>query len=118
METALYRKYRPHTFKEVRGQDHIVSVLEAAITNGKIAHAYLFCGSPGTGKTYRARTLARAVGTTEKDLYEMDAASQTGVDDIRALQEGVATLPFDSKYKVYVIDEVHMLSKSAFNALL
>ncbi|HEY4511104.1 MAG TPA: DNA polymerase III subunit gamma/tau [Candidatus Paceibacterota bacterium] len=118
METALYRKYRPHTFKEVRGQDHIVSVLEAAITNGKIAHAYLFCGSRGTGKTSMARILARAVGTTEKDLYEMDAASQTGVDDIRALQEGVATLPFDSKYKVYVIDEVHMLSKSAFNALL
>ena len=118
METALYRKYRPHTFKEVRGQDHIVSVLEAAITNGKIAHAYLFCGARGTGKTSMARILARAVGTTEKDLYEMDAASQTGVDDIRALQEGVATLPFDSKYKVYVIDEVHMLSKSAFNALL
>ncbi len=118
MEVALYRKYRPSGFKDVRGQENIVSVLEAAVSNGKLAHAYLFAGSRGTGKTSMARILAHAIGTSEKDLYEMDAASQTGVDDIRMLQEGVATLPFESKYKVYVIDEVHMLSKSAFNALL
>ncbi len=117
MET-LYRKYRPKNFKEVSGQDHIVSVLEASIKKENISHAYLFSGSRGTGKTSIARILAREIGTHENDLYEMDAASQSGVDDIRALTEGVNTLPFQSKYKVYILDEAHMLSKSAWNALL
>lgn len=116
--TALYRKYRPGDFSAVRGQEQVVKVLEAALSQNKVAHAYLFAGSRGTGKTSMARIFAKALGVTEKDLYEMDAASQTGVDDIRLLQEGVATLPFESPYKVYVIDEAHMLSKSAFNALL
>jgi DNA polymerase-3 subunit gamma/tau len=102
----------------VIGQDQVVSVLENSIKLGNISHAYLFTGSRGTGKTSVARIFAKAIGTTEKDLYEIDAASYTGVDDIREIREGVATLPFDSKYKVYIIDEVHMLSKSAFNALL
>lgn len=116
--TALYRKYRPDAFKDVIGQDQVVSVLEGSIKLGNISHAYLFTGSRGTGKTSVARIFAKAIGTSEKDLYEIDAASYTGVDDIREIREGVATLPFDSKYKVYIIDEVHMLSKSAFNALL
>lgn len=116
--TALYRKYRPGDFASVRGQEGVVKVLEAAIKQKKVAHAYLFAGSRGTGKTSMARIFAKALGVSEKDLYEMDAASQTGVDDIRLLQEGVATMPFDSPYKVYVIDEAHMLSKAAFNALL
>jgi len=117
-ETALYRKYRPHDFGGVLGQEHIVRALEGSIKSGNIAHAYLFCGSRGTGKTSIARIFANAIGTTAKDLYEIDAASNTGVDDVRELREGVKTFPFDSKYKVYIFDEVHMLSKSAFNALL
>ncbi|MGH7141243.1 MAG: DNA polymerase III subunit gamma/tau [Minisyncoccia bacterium] len=116
--TSLYRKYRPATWEDVRGQDEIVAVLRAAIEKGAPAQAYLFAGSRGTGKTSTARILARALGTSEKDLYEMDAASNRGVDDIRELRDGVATLPFDSKYKVYIIDEAHMLTKEAFNALL
>ncbi|MDE2213462.1 MAG: DNA polymerase III subunit gamma/tau [Patescibacteria group bacterium] len=116
--TALYRKYRPDAFAEVRGQEHVVSVLEAAVEQGKVAHAYLFAGGRGTGKTSMARILAKALGTSEKDLYEMDAASNRGVDDIRELREGVATLPFESDYKFYIIDEAHMLTKEAFNALL
>jgi len=116
--TALYRKYRPHTFKDVIGQDHIVSVLEGAIKLGNISHSYLFAGSRGTGKTSVARIFARAIGTSEKDMYEIDAASNRGIDDIREVRDGVSTLPFDSKYKVYIIDEVHMLTKEAFNALL
>jgi len=117
-EVALYRKYRPGKWSEVVGQEHIVSVLEAAVKNGKTAHAYLFTGSRGTGKTSVARILARALSCSANDLVEIDAASNTGVDDVRALQEGVATLPFESPVKVYIIDEVHMLSKQAFNALL
>lgn len=117
-EVALYRKYRPGKWSEVVGQEHIVSVLEAAVKAGKTAHAYLFTGSRGTGKTSVARILARALGCTANDLVEIDAASNTGVDDVRALQEGVATLPFESPVKVYIIDEVHMLSRQAFNALL
>jgi DNA polymerase-3 subunit gamma/tau len=117
-EIALYRKYRPKTFKEVVGQDHIVEVLQGSIKQGNISHAYLFCGSRGTGKTSVARILAEAVGTSANDLYEIDAASRNSVDEIRALNESVNTLPFDSKYKVYILDEVHMLSKSAFNAFL
>lgn len=115
---ALYTKYRPQKFKDMLGQEHITSVLEEAIKLGNIGHAYLFSGTRGTGKTTAARILAREVGTSNDDLYEIDAASNTGVDDIRELNESVNTLPFNSKYKVYILDEVHMLSKSAFNALL
>jgi DNA polymerase-3 subunit gamma/tau len=117
-ETALYRKYRPQKFKEVLGQDHIVKVLESSILNGNIAHAYIFAGSRGTGKTSIARVFAKEIGTTANDISEIDAASNTGVDDIRALNESVSTLPFESKYKVYILDEAHMLSKQAWNALL
>lgn len=117
-EFVLYRKYRPQRFKDVVGQDHVVNVLENSIKLGTIAHAYLFAGSRGTGKTSIARIFAREIGTSEHDLYEMDAASNRGIDDIRELREGVQTVPFESKYKVYIIDEVHMLTKEAFNALL
>lgn len=115
---VLYRKYRPTSFKEVRDQDHIVSVLEGAIKKDNIPHAILFCGSRGTGKTTLARIFARAILTDEVDLYEIDAASNRGIDDIRELREAVHTLPYKSKQKVYIIDEVHMLTKEAFNALL
>jgi DNA polymerase-3 subunit gamma/tau len=115
---SLYRKYRPSTFAEVVGQDAVVHTLEAAVAAKKPSHAYLFSGGRGIGKTSLARILARALGVTEKDLYEIDAASYNGVDDIRALREGATTLPMESPYKVYVLDEVHMLSKGAFNALL
>jgi DNA polymerase-3 subunit gamma/tau len=117
-EQALYRKYRPTTFKEVLGQEQVVQALEGAIETGKIAHAYLFAGTRGTGKTSLARIFAHAIGTTDRDLHEIDAASNRGIDDVRALREEVHTLPFESSYKVYVVDEVHMLTKDAFNALL
>jgi DNA polymerase-3 subunit gamma/tau len=115
---ALYRKYRPSSFKEVRDQDHIVAVLEGAIKKKNIPHALLFCGSRGTGKTTLARIFARAIGVSDVDLYEIDAASNRGIDDIRELREAVHTLPYQSERKVYIIDEVHMLTKEAFNALL
>lgn len=115
---ALYTKYRPQKFKDVLGQEHVTSVLAEAIKLGNISHAYLFSGSRGTGKTSVARILAREIGTSNDDLYEIDAASNTGVDEMRNLTESVYTQPFDSKYKVYILDEVHMLSKHAFNALL
>ncbi len=115
---SLYRKYRPATFGDVVGQEQVVSVLQESIKQGKLAHAYLFCGSRGTGKTSIARIFAKAIGTTQNDLYEIDAASNTSVEDIRQLNEAVNTIPFESKYKVYILDEVHMLSKSAFNAFL
>ena len=115
---ALYRKYRPTNFDEVRDQDHIVSVLKGAIAKSAIPHALLFSGSRGTGKTTLARIFATAIGTSSVDLYEIDAASNRGIDDIRELREAVHTVPFESKYKVYIIDEVHMLTKEAFNALL
>ncbi|MBL1434354.1 DNA polymerase III subunit gamma/tau [Candidatus Wolfebacteria bacterium] len=118
MAEALYRKYRPQKFSEVVGQDHITKVLEGAIAQDNIGHAYLFSGTRGLGKTTVARIFAKAIGCTENDLYEIDAASHTGIDNIRELSENVYTLPFDSPYKVYIIDEVHMLSKSAFNAFL
>ncbi|HET8580881.1 MAG TPA: DNA polymerase III subunit gamma/tau [Candidatus Paceibacterota bacterium] len=115
---ALYRTYRPHAFDEVRGQEHIVKVLESAIEKGAIGHAYLFAGSRGIGKTSIARIFAAAIGCQDADLHEIDAASNRGIDDIRELREGVHALPFASPYKVYIIDEVHMLTKEAFNALL
>ena len=116
--SALYRKYRPETFADVRDQDHIVSVLEGAIKKGEIPHALLFSGTRGTGKTTLARIFASAIGTSDIDLYEIDAASNRGIDDIRELKEAVHTLPYESEQKVYIIDEVHMLTKEAFNALL
>lgn len=117
-ETTLYRKHRPHEFKDVIGQDHVVKTLQSALKLGNFAHAYLFAGTRGTGKTSIARIFAKELGTSANDLYEIDAASNRGIDDIRELRNSVQTLPFDSKYKVYIIDEVHMLTKEAFNALL
>lgn len=115
---TLYRRYRPKNFQEVHGQKHIITVLQAAVKNKQPAHAYLFVGARGTGKTSVARILARELGVSDKDLYEMDAASHTGVDNIRELREGVNVMPFDSPYKFYIIDEAHMLSKGAWNAFL
>ncbi|MSR70821.1 DNA polymerase III subunit gamma/tau [Candidatus Kaiserbacteria bacterium] len=115
---ALYRTYRPASFADVRGQEEVVSVLEAAVQSGKVAHAYLFAGGRGTGKTSMARILAHALGTSGQDIYEMDAASNRGIDEIRELRDGVSTLPFDSKYKFYIIDEAHALTRDAWGALL
>ena len=138
MYLALYRKYRPRTFDEVIGQDHIVKTLTNQISSDKISHAYLFCGSRGTGKTSTAKIFAKAINCTNSkngspclecdvckgldgtniDVLEIDAASNNGVDEIRDLREKVKYPPVVGKYKVYIIDEVHMLSTSAFNALL
>ena len=115
---TLYRAYRPSSLAQVRGQEHIVKALEGALKNKRTAHAYLFSGSRGTGKTSVARILAHEMGVSDKDLYEMDAASNRGIDDIRELREGVWTMPFESPYKFYIIDEAHMLTKEAWNALL
>lgn len=115
---ALYRKYRPQTFADVAGQEQVSDVLQAALKNKSIAHAYLFYGTRGTGKTTIARIFAQQLGTTNKDLYEMDAASNRRVEDFRELNDSTATLPFESPYKVYIIDEAHMLTKEAFNAFL
>ncbi len=118
MSLVLYRKYRPASWVDVVGQDHIVDVLKESIKLKRISHAYLFSGSRGTGKTSVARILARAVETAEEDVYEIDAASNRGIDNIRELREHVSVMPFSSPFKVYIIDEVHMLSKDAWNALL
>jgi DNA polymerase-3 subunit gamma/tau len=117
-DLALYRKYRPSKFKEVIGQDDVVAVLSNEIESGDIAHSYLFAGSRGTGKTSVARILAREIGTTDNDVYEIDAASNRGIDDVREIREGVNVLPLESKFKVYIIDEAHMLTKEAWNAFL
>src|SRR3990167_6050754 len=116
--SVLYRRYRPEKWKDVVGQDHIVSVLEGAVKLGNLSHAYLFSGSRGTGKTSVARILSREIGTSLSDLMEMDAASNRGIDDVRSIRESVNSLPFESKYKVYIIDEVHMLTRDAWNAFL
>lgn len=115
---ALYRKYRPGVFDDFRDQDQIVKVLEAAVAQQKIVHAYLFAGGRGTGKTSMARALAHAAGTHDQDIYEMDAASNRGIDEIRELRDGVSTLPFESAYKFYIIDEAHALTPQAWQALL
>lgn len=115
---ALYRTYRPQSFAEVQGQEAVTRVLEAAVKNKEIGHAYLFSGTRGTGKTTIARIFAHAIGATDKDIYEIDAASNNGVDYIRELREAVNTMPFESPYKVYIVDEAHMLSNAAWNAFL
>lgn len=114
----MYRKYRPKTFDDVLGQDHIVNVLKNAVKNGRVSHAYLFSGSRGTGKTSLARILAKEAGCSDIDLAEIDAASSRGIDEIRALRDAARFSPMQGKVKVYIIDEVHMLTKEAFNALL
>ncbi|MFT6829439.1 MAG: DNA polymerase-3 subunit gamma/tau [Candidatus Paceibacteria bacterium] len=117
-QTVLYRKYRPKNFDEVYGQEQVLRVLQGSLETGKIGHAYIFSGPRGTGKTTMARIFARELKCSENDIIEIDAASNRGIDDIRALRESVNSLPFDSEKKMYIIDEVHMLTKEAFNALL
>lgn len=137
--TALYRKFRPDNFADVKGQDHIVTTLTNQLKHDRVGHAYLFCGTRGTGKTSVAKILARAVNCQEPvegnpcnqcevcreimagnsmNVIEIDAASNNGVDNIREIREEVAYRPTKGNYKVYIIDEVHMLSAGAFNALL
>jgi DNA polymerase III subunit gamma/tau len=123
--STLYRKYRPNTLSDLIGQEHIVTVLQNAVDKQRIAHAYLFTGTRGTGKTTVARIFARLVNgidpsdlTEQLDIIEIDAASNRRIDEIRDLKERVALSPVSAKYKVYIVDEVHMLTKEAFNALL
>lgn len=139
MHQALYRKWRPQTFDDVYGQEHVTSILKYETANSKFSHAYLFCGSRGTGKTTCAKILAKAVNCEASvngspcnkcasclaidsgaatDVLEMDAASNNGVDNIRDIRDEVVYMPSSLKYRVYIVDEVHMLSGSAFNALL
>lgn len=117
-EIALYRKHRPKTFAHVLGQDEIISILERSVSDKNFSHAYLFSGGRGTGKTTVARIFAAAIGCKPADMTEIDGASNRNIDDIRELRAGLATLPFESPYKVYIIDEVHMLTKEAWNAFL
>ena len=125
MSQALYRKYRSRSLDEVLGQDHVTNILRRALEQGKVAHAYLLTGPRGVGKTSVARILAHEINhlpydddASNLDIIEIDAASNNGVDDIRALREKAQVAPVSAPKKVYIIDEVHMLSKSAFNALL
>ena len=139
MYTALYRAYRPEVFDEILGQEHIVKILKNQINTDSTSHAYLFCGTRGTGKTTTARILAKGLNClsdeggrpcgrcsacisikegTYLDVIEIDAASNNGVDNIRELRESVKYPPAAGRKKVYIIDEVHMLSNAAFNALL
>lgn len=115
---ALYRKYRPQSFKDVIGQNIALQTLENSIKQNKIYHAYLFSGDRGTGKTTVARIFAKEIGSSREDIFELDAASNRKIEDIRSLIEAVDFSTFGSKYKVYILDEVHMLTKEAFNALL
>jgi DNA polymerase-3 subunit gamma/tau len=115
---ALYRKYRPQSFDDVVGQEQLVTLLQSAIKQKKVSHAYLFCGGRGTGKTTVARIFAHDIGCNSEDIIEIDAASNRGIDEIRELREAVRTAPFSSPYKVYIVDEAHMLTKEAANALL
>ncbi|HET9641485.1 MAG TPA: DNA polymerase III subunit gamma/tau [Candidatus Paceibacterota bacterium] len=115
---SLYRTYRPSSFSDVIGQEQVTKPLEEAVKAKKIGHAYLFSGSRGLGKTSVARIFSAAIGATENDIREIDAASNSRVEEMRELTEGVYTLPFNSPYKVYILDEVHMLSKAAWNAFL
>ena len=118
MERALYQKHRPSAFTDVVGQKQAVAVLKKAAESGAVSHAYLFTGTRGTGKTSIARIFARALGCKNIDIFEIDAASHTGVENIREITMSVYTQPVESDYKVYIFDEVHMLSKAAFNAFL
>ena len=139
MHYALYRKYRPLTFSDVVGQGHITKTLRNQVENSQLSHAYLFCGTRGTGKTSCAKILSRAVNCLNPvngepcnecevckgildgsifDVMEIDAASNNGVENIRQIRDEIVYTPVKAKYKVYIIDEVHMLSAGAFNALL
>jgi DNA polymerase-3 subunit gamma/tau len=142
MAQVLYRKYRPKTFAEIEGQEHIVRTLQGALLSGRVGHAYLFCGPRGTGKTTMARLLAKALNCVKRedgdniepcnacpfcceinegrslDLIEIDAASNRGIDEIRNLKDSAIVAAPSGKYKIFIIDEVHMLTPPAFNALL